>query len=407
MELCDVEEVLLSDSDFHFIGLFTPNKDVCVWNVMGRQKTSKLISVIALGFFVVLMLSKPCSAQNYEQTYFLIAGPTTHQLTLSVTHSLYDYYLQKPHHYTPHSFASFVTPYSLALVAADIGTLFSEEEDFVNAVLMLVHQIPYRVFEEVKYPVETIVANQGDCDLLSYVAASLIQAQEFDVVLFYYEKESHMNIGVNLRSPPRNARSAISYVDYEGTRYYMAECTGEDWQNGWRVGECPTELEDAEITVVTLENSEQIAPGQVSSSFGTFESSAVSLSVSPTFLLEGQDVILAGQVSVSTHNKMVMLYAGKNSNWFMIGTAELDSTGRYIFSWNPPLSGEYYVKASWSGDDEHAGADSEVVFIYVIPEFIVFIGGSMVLITMVAVVLLLMHKTTNPPEMQNFEVPSQ
>jgi hypothetical protein len=196
------------------------------------------VSVVA-GFFLVLLFSETCYAQNYEQQYFLLKDQSTYRLNLSTTHSLYEYYQQKNHQLNQDNFASFVTPYSLALVAADIRSIFPDEEDFVNAVLMIVHQIPYQVVEETKYPVETIVENQGDCDLFSYAAASLIKAQDMNVALFYYEHESHMNIGVNLQNPPTDARSTITYVEYRGTRYYMAECTGSDWRNGWRVGECP------------------------------------------------------------------------------------------------------------------------------------------------------------------------
>ena len=374
---------------------------------MHRQITRKLFVVFVTGFFVILMFSKPCFAQNYEQKYFLLKGHSTYQLTLSITHSLYEYYQQKNHQLTQDNFASFVTPYSMALVAADIRSIFPDDEDFANAVLMLVHQIPYQVVEGVKYPVETIVENRGDCDLLSYVASSLIKAQDLNVVLFYYEQESHMNIGVSLPSPPIDARTAVSYVDYGGTRYYVAECTGDDWRNGWRVGECPPELEEAQVTVVTLEDSEQVAPGQVSSSFGTLESSAITLTVSSSFLMEGDTVIMTGQVSVSNPQGTVTLYAATNDNWFSIGTVELDSNGQYVFSWNPTVWGQYHVKASWSGDAEHAGADSEVISIFVVPKFLVFAGGGLVILVIVAVVLLLMHKTTHPQELQTFEAEPQ
>lgn len=400
--------MLFRDSDFHFIDLFTwklePSSVKCF---MHRKKASKLVAAITMAFFLTLMLSRVCSAQNYEQQYFLLKGQSTYRLTLSITHSLYEYYQQKNHQLTQDNFASFVTPYSLALVAEDIRSIFPDEENFVNAVLMLVHQIPYQIVEEAKYPVETIVENKGDCDLLSYVATSLIKSQDLSVVLLYYEQESHMNIGVSLLNPPTNARATISHVDYMETRYYIAECTGDDWRNGWRVGECPPELEGAQVTVVTLENSEQIAPGQVSSSFGTLKSSAISLTTSSNFVIEGSAVVITGQVSASNPEGTVTLYAATNGYWFSIETVELDSSGQYVFSWIPPLLGQYYVKASWSGDAEYAGADSGTVSIYVVPEILVFAGGGLVVITIIVVVLFLMYRTTHPQEMQTLEAVSQ
>ena len=268
---------------------------------------------------------------------------------------------------------------------------------------MLVHQIPYQVVEEAKYPVETIVENFGDCDLLSYIAASLIKAQDFDVVLLYYEQESHMNIGVSLFSPPQNARTTVCYVDYAGTRYYMAECTGEDWRNGWRVGECPSELEGATATVVTLEDCELIAPGQVSSSFGTLESSIITLFASPTLVIEGNTILLSGEVSVSTNNGTVTLYAETNGNWFTIGNADLDLNGRYVFSWKPDSWGQYYLKAYWSGDSEYAGADSRVISVFIVPEFVIFAGGCLIGLLIVGVALGLMYRTSRPSDMQEYE----
>ncbi|NIO36433.1 hypothetical protein GTO27_01885 [Candidatus Bathyarchaeota archaeon] len=369
---------------------------------MLKQTTGKLVTAVAIGFLFVLMLSRTGSAQNYEQQYFLVKGQTTYQLTLSATPSLYDYYQQKNHQLIKGDFASFVTPYSLALIAADIRAVFSEEEEFVNAILMLVHQIPYEAVEEARYPVETIVENNGDCDLLSYVAASLIISQNLDAVLFYYEQESHMNIGVNLPNPPRDSRTTISYVDFESTRYYVAECTGEDWQQGWRVGESPPELEGAQVTVVTLENSEQVAPGQVSSSFGTLSSSSVSLMVSPSLVMEGNTVTMTGQVSASNITGTITLYAATKDDWSAIGTTRL-ANGSYVFSWRPVPWGQYFVKASWAGDEEFAGADSIIVSIYVLPRFLMFIGGGMIIATVVVIVVLLMYKTTHSREMEPLE----
>ena len=361
------------------------------------------IIIIAFSFFAVLMLPKPCYAQNYEQQFFLLKDDSTYQLTISVTHSLYEYYQQKDHQLTMDTFAGFVTPYSLSLVAADIRSIFPSDEEFVNAVLMLVHQIPYQAVEEAKYPVETIVDDFGDCDLFSFTAASLMKSQSLDVVLFYYESESHMNIGVNLSNPPEEARIPVSYVDYGGNRYYVAECTGNDWQNAWRVGELPSELEGADMNVVTLENCELISPGQVSSSFGPLESTTISLMVSSSYVVEGNSLIISGQVQALDPEGTVTLYGTTNDDWFSIGEAEVDSHGQYAFSWNPTEGGFYYVKASWPGDSDHAGADSAVISIYVIPTLLVWAGGGLIMVAIIATMMFLMYRTTHPQEIQTVE----
>lgn len=373
-----------------------------------RRLEGRLFVTVGIGIFFVLALSTPCFGQNYEREYLLLRGNSTYRLTLSITPALYEYYQDKNHLLTPRNFATFVTPYAMAHPAADIRSISSDDEEFVNLVLMLVHQIPYQIVQEPKYPVETIVDDRGDCDLFSFIASSLIKAQDMDVVLFYYEQESHMNIGVHLSSPPSDARSTVTYVDYGGTRYYMAECTGNDWRNGWRVGECPQELEGAQVTVVTLENSEQIAPGQVSSSFGALDSSTISLVISSKLAIEGSTVTMRGQISLPNPNGTITLYATTNGNWISIGIVTPDSNGRYEFPWTTTLDsstfwGQYQVKASWSGNDEHAGADSNIASLYVVPKILVFALGGLVIVGIIAVVLGLMYKTTHPPEIQNSE----
>ncbi len=359
---------------------------------MPQQKITRLGLAITLAFLVLAFLFKSSVSQNYEQTYLFIKDHSSYRLAVSVTPSLLEYYQQKGHQLTQESFASFVTPYSMAPMATDIRSIFVDEEDFVNAVLMLVHQIPYEVVAEPRYPAETIVENMGDCDLLSFVAASLVKSQDLEVVLFFYPHESHMNIGVSLPTPPRDVRTEVSYIDCDGSRYYVAECTGNDWQNGWRIGECPSELEGAQVTVVTLENCEQIAPGQVSSSFDSLESSVISLSLSSGLVMEGSLVVMSGQVSAPFSNGSVTLYVVSSGEWIAIGTVSLNSGGHYTFYWTAQLAGRCYAKASWSGDAQHAGADSEIVPIYVIPKILVFMSVGLFTLGMVGGIVLLLSK---------------
>jgi hypothetical protein len=374
-----------------------------LWAVHVNKCGRTLVVMVAATVFIILSLSEPSFAQNYEQQYLFQSGESTYQLTVTITPSLYEYYQQKSHYATTNNLDTFVTPYALALVAADIRTVYHLEEDFVNAVLMMVHQIPYEVVAEPKFPVETMVENQGDCDLLSYIASSLIRAQDLNVVLLYYEAESHMNIGVSLPNPPRDARTTVTYVDYGGSRYYMAECTGNDWQNGWRVGEMPPDLDGAQVAVIPIDNAEATAPGQVSSSFGSMQASTISLTVSSFMLLEGSSVTLTGEVSIPNAQGTVSLYGTTSSNWVLLGTAQLDSNGRYSFSMKPTQWGQIHVKASWPGDDEYAGADSNSVSIYVLPQFLVPALAGLLVMTIMVVIILVIYRTTHPRETQPIE----
>ena len=220
---------------------------------------------------LILLLTSSCLAQNSEHTFILLNQPDgskTHQLTISITQTLYEYYLNKDH-LLAHNYdlSKFVTPSPLEPVASDLWSIYSNEEDFVNGVLMVTHQISYKESGPQKYPIETIIENEGECDLFCFIAASIMKAGGIDVVLLLYEEE-HMAVGVNLQHQPKWARTDIYYITFEEKKYYIAECTG-NFDGGWRVGECPDMIQGAQARVIPLDDMELFAPDKVSSSYST------------------------------------------------------------------------------------------------------------------------------------------
>lgn len=356
--------------------------------------TTKTIAIVLL---VGLSLPYFCSAANYSYSYWLLDHPdgsNRYELTVSVTSSLYAYYRSKDHNLYSLNFAKFVTPYALKPIAESLWSIYSDEEDFANGVLMIVHQIRYQESAPQKYPVETIVQNEGDCDLFSFVAASIMMAGGLDVVLFYYEAENHMNVGVYLSQIPSDARSEVYYLDYNGMPYYMAETTGGSWEKGWRVGEYPDELKDASAQIITLENAEQMSPGQVSSSYSALASSSISLTLSSTYIVQGGMVTVSGQVTPVGSNKTVTIYVRKSgSQWSVLGTALTDSDGKFSFLWILESASTYYIRASWSGNADYAGADSDIHTLMVLPFDWIFIliisivSASMILVVVIIAVL--------------------
>lgn len=329
------------------------------------------MSVLAV-FLVVSFLPSYCFAVSYNYSYELLNHPdgsTRYRLTVSVTSSLYDYYQSEDHEvYSDSDLAKFVTPASLLPIADSLWSIYSDDEDFANGVLMFVHQIPYEESVPQKYPVETIVEKEGDCDLLSFIAASVMKAGGLDVVLLYYEAKSHMNVGVNLSHEPQDARSPPYYLNYDGKRYYVAESTGGNWENGWRVGECPDTLKRASVKVITLEKSEQSSPERVSSSYGALLPSSISLTLSSTTVILENSVLINGSISPTRPNQNVTIYLSSDgSSWNVLTTVETDSNGHYSYLWTPQSAVTYYVRASWSGDVDHLGADSDVCALTVVP----------------------------------------
>ncbi len=317
-------------------------------------------------------MSNSCFAANYNYTYEILDHPdgsTSYQLTVTVTSSLYEYYQSKDHNlYSVDDFAKFVTPTALKPLADDLWTIYGDDEDFANGVLMIVHQIPYVESGPQKYPIETIVENEGDCDLLSFVAGSLMMAGGLDVVLLLYESQSHMNVGVSLSHEPDDARSTVYYYSHNGERYYVAECTGGDWRDGWRVGESPSTLRGSSARIITLEGHEETSPGQVSSSYGISDSSSLSLTVSSKVVIAGRPVTIGGSISPALPDRNVTLYVSSGGlSWSVLTRVVTDSDGRYSYTWSPSSGGSYSVRASWSGDANYSGADSHSFTFFVVP----------------------------------------
>ncbi len=370
------------------------------------MKWTHLTTIMIVTVFLTgLALTHSCFAANYTYSYWLLDHPdgsNRYRLTVSATSSLYEYYRGKDHNLYSLDFSKFVTPYALEPIAESLWSIYSDEEDFANGVLMIVHQIPYVESVPQNYPVETIVQNEGDCDLFSFVAASMMMAGGLDVVLFYYEADKHMNVGVYLPYTPNDARSEVYYFSYNGKPYYVAEATGGSWEKGWRVGECPDELKEASAQVITLENAEQMSPGQVSSSYSALTSSSISLALSSTYIVQGGTVTVSGQLSPAGSNKNITIYVRKSgSQWSVLGKALTDSDGKFSFLWIPKSASTYYIRASWSEDSDYAGADSDIHTLMVIPfdwAFILIVSIISASIILVVVIIAVLKRRRIPTE---------
>jgi hypothetical protein len=368
-------------------------------------KTAILLATTLIMFSTISI----CTAQDQTLSYQLLNqlnGNVTYELNVAIPENLQEYYSEKSHQLTSSSgFPNFVTPYALQPIADRLWEIYDNPEDFTNGVLMITHQITYVETTPPKYPVETMTDGQGDCDLFSFIAASILKAGGLDVVLLYYEEQSHMNIGVHLPSTPENIRDSPCYVTHDGERYYVAECTGGNWQEGWRVGECPPDLKQVSTEVVTLEDAEQVAPGQVSASFTSMEPSALSLEVSPIISIENSAIVIGGQLNPELPNENITLYAKINTSlWAVIGTVVTQPNGHFEYVWTPETAGSHAIRAGWSGNELYTGAMSSTKSATVIPIFLTALIGIAVIAAVVGGVAMLMarhnRQSLEPPEPQ-------
>ncbi len=373
-------------------------------NCMSPPSRRQKILIASLFTLLLLFFSNSCLAATHEFTYELLDSPggsTIYHLKVSVTDTLYENYTNKKHNLYNYDFARFVTPDALKPIADDLWSIYSNKEDFANGVLMIVHQIPYVESDPQKFPVETIVENEGDCDIFTILAASIMKAGGLDVVLLLLERQDHMLLGVNLPESPKDARSTVYFFRYEGKKYYVAETTGGKWETGWRVGECPEILQKASAKVIPLENYEREAPGQVSSRYSIPDSSAILISLSTSFAVANNDIEISGSLSPSLAGETVTLYiSSMGSPLTVLATVVTDTNGEYSYNWDSPPGGIYSVKAEWSGDDDYSSAASGTFSVFVIPSELLMIMITLIFLIVILLVvnMLTREKTSDKPE---------
>jgi hypothetical protein len=336
---------------------------------------------LSKGAAVVLVTLTLCAltpltiAQNSTVSYRLLdaqSGIPSYTLNIVIPQTLLEYYEEKNHAiYSSSDFSKFVTPYSIKPIADRLWEIYQDEEDFANAALAIVHQMTYVETSPGSYPVETLLDNKGDCDIFSFVAASIINAGGLEVVLFHYEEKNHMNIGVRLSSPPEDTRTGTYKMTYEGETYYIAECTGGNWTTGWRVGECPENLRSASAQVLTLDKAETVAPGQVSASFTKLEDSNLRIEASPSFTIENGVVTIRGNLTPKRSGENITIYLAANGQqWTVLGKAITQPDGSFGYSWNGENAGIYGLRASWPGDKTYAGSTSSTINAVILPVFL-------------------------------------
>jgi hypothetical protein len=371
---------------------------------MPSPSRQQKILIASLCTLLLILLPSSCLADTHKYSYELVDTPdgsTTYRLTVSVTDTLYEYYRSQDHKLYTYDFSKFVTPDALKPVADDLWSIYSNKEDFANGVLMIVHQIPYVESDPQKYPVETIVENEGDCDLLSLIAASIMKAGGLDVVLLLLKDYDHMMVGVHLPESPKDARSQVYFYEHEEKKYYVAEATGGNWERGWRVGECHESLQSASAKIIPLESYERSAPGQVSSSCSIPDSASIYMSLSTNFAVFQNNVEIRGALSPSLAGENVTLYVSSfGSSLTMLATVVTDSNGHYCYTWHSPPGGVHSVRANWSGDDEYSGADSSTFRLVVVPTEYLMVGVTLIIFL---VTLLIVTLATRGGTSENFE----
>jgi hypothetical protein len=107
--------------------------------------------------------------------------------------------------------------------------------DRLNWVIALIQSIPYasETCEYPRYPLETLVDQQGDCEDMAILAAGLLQQMGFGVVLLAYLEEHHMAVGIRVLPP---GYEKLQAYEWQGDLYFYLEPTNV----GWAIGQTPS-----------------------------------------------------------------------------------------------------------------------------------------------------------------------
>ena len=185
---------------------------------------------------------------------------------INISYNRYFHYrldLKHPSHYSPSKnvvadiIETYCTiyDYNIYCIADDIKDNCidpNDEEDVINALLSFCQDKgdSYRNIEYgndgtddfSKYPIETLVEGNGDCEDKSILFGSLVESLGYDAAIFV--TTNHVYVGVHLDFVPiYNIQSSVWYVEIYGKRYYTCETT----MGGWRIGDCPEELQGKSV----------------------------------------------------------------------------------------------------------------------------------------------------------------
>lgn len=102
---------------------------------------------------------------------------------------------------------------------------------FVQSFAYIGDNVTVAADEYPRYPVETLVDREGDCEDTSILLAAILDEMGYDVALLLFEEFDHIGLGVNM--PPEYTMYGNSWV-YEGRRYWYLDTAGKR-----AIGWCP------------------------------------------------------------------------------------------------------------------------------------------------------------------------
>jgi len=166
-------------------------------------------------------------AQHFEWEYEGTLWTWDH----SIHEDWYEYYKNKPRSPQGTEYVTPDDPFIKEIAKVLKETADKENYHLTSFIVSFVQGLPYiedyyTTFDEYpKYPIETFVERNGDCEDTSYLFASIVQATGIGTALIQFH--NHMGVGI------KTVHSQSGYYYPIGDDwYYYYETTGEGWQVG-------------------------------------------------------------------------------------------------------------------------------------------------------------------------------
>jgi hypothetical protein len=342
------------------------------------SRIKRIISLFFIFFSILLLFPSQsyCSNIDREISFKIEIGERIINsiLYISIPESFYDYYKKLDHNfYEMKYFSRFVTPElfeSMALNIRKITDKFSNSDEvFANIVLEIIQQIPYKK-SNVKFPIETLVQNFGDCDSLTVLAASIMKAGGLDVVLFFYEDNlvNHMNLGIHLANGTINKIEGVELFSYEWEEkdFFVAETTGE----GWKIGRQPKNYTHSEPIIIPIEKKDnyyfEVIPSKLNSPLLLSNNT---INLKPNLQKKedfGTKISLSGSISPALPDQKIIVkikHESKADTEFEI--IKTDKLGNYFLTYDFNSPGRYFVQSTWVGNENYSASDSKSLIVNV------------------------------------------
>ena len=224
-----------------------------------QKKTNIMRHYLTLAFF--LMLAMNCVAHNvveedgrYVVTHEWKCGDRQWNCTINVPVELYAYYQGRVH--TSDDMVHFVLSDYHKNAVRDLVASFREggkkagytDTDNMRNVISFVQSLRYVADQDskgekdyVRFPIETLVDGEGDCEDMAILTAVILHEMGYKVMLVILP--DHLALAVACDEEVEG-----TYYKYEGSNYYYLEVTS----TGWNLGQIPDEFRGKSAKLVPL-----------------------------------------------------------------------------------------------------------------------------------------------------------